>query len=181
MPLGLNRSILEHVLEYAQDSEYEGFHLVIPPNGEPEDRVTFDKSLAYIAAQKLAELSPHGPATIYGHSVTGVMYGLEDQDYSNPSATVIVEVDSGDGKRWICRIPRDILPDDINQHWKERVVVHGVATLKKYRPQMEVDQIKLLGPDRDLDSAVNRFIESNQGMWRGINSERFLKQVRERD
>lgn len=181
LPKGLNRTILEHVLDYSQDSEYDGFHLSITENGQPESKITFDAALGFVASQKLAELSPFGPSTIYGHSVTGVMYGLEDQNYDDPRSSVTVEVDSGDGKRWMCHIPKDMIPDDLGEHWKERVVVHGKATLRKRKPEMDVDKITFLGPESDIDDIVDSFIRTNQKVWQGENLDAFMSYVRERD
>jgi hypothetical protein len=181
LPRGINRSILEHLVDYAREREYDGFHVTIESNGHPESRATIDSSLAFVATQKLAELTRFAPAKIYGHSVTGVMYSLEDQDYSDPASTITVEVDSGDGKRWVCRIPKEKIPAYLADHWKERVVVRGVATLRKRKPEMDVEDIRFLGPESHIDEVLNRFIRTNQALWQGEDTVAYMNRVRERD
>jgi hypothetical protein len=181
LPTGINRSILEHILLYTQEREYDGFHVTIEANGEPEERATIDSSLAFVASQKLAELTPFGPAKMYGHSVTGVMYGLEDQDYDDPRSSVTVEIDSGDGKKWMCRIPKEIIPSDLAEHWKERVCVQGVATFRKRKPEMDVEKLLLLGPQSPIDEILERFIKTNQPLWENQDTAAYMDRVRERD
>lgn len=181
LPRGINRSILEHILDYTKDREYDGFHVTIESNGEPESSATIDSALAFVASQKLAELAPFGPAVMHGHSVTGVMYGLEDQDYDDPRSSVTVEVDSGDGKKWMCHIPKEMIPPDLGEHWRERVVVSGVATFKPRKPEMDVEQIRLLGPQSPVDEMLDRFIRTNQPLWKGEDTAAYMDRVRERD
>ena len=143
---------------------------------------TNDYKLRAVAQRKLAELPTLGGATtIYGHTVTGIMYGLEDQNYSDPLASITVEVDPGAGKRWMCRIPKEKIPDDLADHWKERVMVHGIATFKPRKPEIEVDDIRFLGPALDPDEALEHFIKVNQGVWQGVGVNEYLDYVRERD
>lgn len=181
LPRGINRSILEHLIEYVRDREYDGFHVTIESNGEPESSVTIDSGLSFVASQKLAELKRFPPSVIYSHSVDGIMYGLVDQDYDDPRSSVTVEVDTGDGKKWMCRIPKDKIPKDLSEHWTERVLVHGTATFRPRKPEMDVDYIKFLGPEGDIDEAIDRFIKSNEEVWRGEDTAAFLDYVRERD
>lgn len=184
LPKGINRSILEHVLSYSHDAEYDGLHLTVlgNGNGEPEDTITFDYKLRAVAQRKLADLPTlGGPSMIYGHSVTGVMYGLEDQNYDDPRSSVTVEVDSGDGKKWMCHIPKEIMPLDLGEHWKERVVVQGVATFRPRKPEMAVESIRLLGPLSPVDEILDRFIRTNQRLWRGEDTGAYMNRVRERD
>jgi hypothetical protein len=181
LPRGINRSILEHIVDYTHDREYDGFHVTIQSNGEPETSATIDSKLGVVASQKLAELAPYGPSVIYGHSVTGVMYGLEDQNYDDPSSSVTVEVDSGDGKRWMCHIPKDKIPKDLGEHWKERVVVQGIATFRPRKPEMQVEDLRLLGPQSPIDEILDRFIRTNRPLWEGENIAAYMDRVRERD
>lgn len=181
LPHGINRSILEHLVEYTQGRDYDGFHVTIESNGEPESTVTIDSGLSFVASQKLAELKKFPPSVIHSHSITGVMYGLVDQDYDDPLSSVTVEVDTEDGKRWVCRIPKEKIPKDLSEHWDERVTVRGVATFRPRKPEMEVEEIKFLGPEDDLDDAIDRFIRSNQEVWQGEDTTAFLDYVRERD
>ena len=181
LPRGMNRSILEHLVEYTRDREYDGFHLTIESNGEPESTVTIDSGLSFVALQKLAALTKFPPSVIHSHSITGVMYGLVDQDYDDPLSSVTVEVDTEDGKRWVCGIPKEKIPKDLSEHWDERVTVSGVATFRPRKPEMEVEEIKFLGPEDDLDDAIDQFIRSNQEVWQGEDTTVFLDYVRERD
>lgn len=182
LPRGINRSILEHLTDYVpRNREYDGFRVTIGSNGEPESSVTIDSSLGLIASQKLAEIAPYGPSIMYGHSVTGVMYGLEDQNYDDPLSSVTVEVDSGDGKKWMCHIPKAQIPPDLGEHWKERVVVQGKATFRPRKPEMDVDSIRLLGPQSPVDELLERFIRTNRPLFEGQDVAAYLDRVRERD
>lgn len=182
LPKGLNRAILENVINYVpRDREYDGFRVTIDANGEPEYSVTIDSTLVLAATQKLAELTKIPISRIYSHSITGVMYSLMDQNYDDPQSSVTVEVDTGDGKRWLCRIPREKIPDRLSEHWTERVLVHGTATFRPRKPEMEVDNIQFLGPSDDLEDAIERFINSNREVWKGEDTQVFLDYVRERD
>jgi len=182
LPRGINRSILEHLVQYiSPEREYDGFHVTLESNGEPELTVTIDSELSFVASQKLAELTKFPPSVIFSHSITGVMYGLVDQDYEDPRSSVIVEVDTEDGKKWMCSIPKETIPKDLSEHWTERVVVRGVANFRPRKPEMDVEDIKFLGPEGDLDEAIDRFIRSNQEVWQGEDTAAFLDYVRERD
>lgn len=179
LPRGINRKILEHLVDYTRDSEYTGFRVTL--ENASSESVTIDANLAIVASRKLAEMSAVGPSVIYGHSVTGVMYGLEDQDYDDPGSTVTVEVDSGDGKKWMCRIPKEIVPADLSEHWKERVVVQGRATFRPRKPEIEVERLQLLGPQSPVDEMLERFIRTNRPLFEGQDVATYLDQVRERD
>lgn len=182
LPRGINRSILKNIAEYIpRNNQYDGFRVTIQSNGEPEETAVVDASLAFVASQKIAELAKFPPSRIYSHSIDGVMYSLTDQNYDDPQSSVTVEVDTGDGKRWLCHIPRETIPKDLSEHWTERVHVHGEATFRPRKPEMIVDKIDFVGVEDDIDKAIDRFIKSNQEVWRGEDTATFLDYVRERD
>jgi hypothetical protein len=137
--------------------------------------------MAVVATRRLSELPDYEIPIIHGHTITGVMYGLEDQNYDDPAANVMIEVDPGIGRRWTCYVPREIIPTDLAEHWTERVSVHGTATFRPRKPEMTVDKLQLLGLELDIDEAVDRFIKTNQEVWQGENTDRYMDFIRERD
>jgi hypothetical protein len=183
IPLGINRRILEHAKEYCSpaNGEYETMMLTIQANGRPEMSLIFDQKLKVAVEKKLIEIASPNPNIIHGYEIQGILYGLEDQDYDDPLATVTVEVDPGDGTRWMCHIKRDLVPKDIADHWTERVLVSGTAKLKKRKPEMEVEGIELLGKKPDIEDALEKFISASAGVWEGEHLSSYMNRVRERD
>lgn len=183
LPKGLTRSVLEHAKDYAAppDGEYEKMRVIIEANGEPEIDVDFDHKLKIAAEKKLVVLSGPSPSVIHGYSVHGVLYGLEDQNYDDPSARVTVEVDPGDGTRWICTVDKDLLPGHLEKVWTKRVVVHGTATFRQRKPIMDVERIEILGDKPSIEDAIENFISVNKGVWEGEDLTEYMNLVRERD
>ena len=183
LPKGINRSILEHVVDYSTPliGEYDGIKITVAANGRPEQTIIFDERLKRAAQKKLANLVPDVPATIHGHSIQGILYAVADQNYENPQSVIVVEVDIGDGTRWTCRIKKSLVPGDIEEFWEKRVVLTGLATFRKRRPLLEADSFKILGNKPDIESAIKRFIDIAAPAWkRGPKLSTYMKNVRER-
>lgn len=184
IPKGLTRSVLENVKEYADppNGEYEEMKLTIETDGEPEIDVVFDQKLKLASERKLVALSsPYSTSIIYGYSVQGILYGIENQNYDDPTARVKVEVDPGDGTRWMCVLDKEKLPEHLEDIFEKRVVVHGTATLRQRKPTMDIERIELLGEKPDIDAAVEHFIAVNQAAWEGEDLTAYMNLVRERD
>lgn len=183
LPEGLTRSILEHARDYSDPpyGEYEEMKLTIEANGKPEVSVTFDRKLKIATEKRLVALSSPSASIIYGYSVYGVLYGLEDQNYDDPSARVTVEVDSGDGMRWMCTVDKELLPDKLEDIFTKRVIVHGTATFRQRKPKMDVERIEILGEKPDFEKALENFIALNEETWKGENLTSYMNLVRERD
>ncbi|MDQ3254880.1 MAG: hypothetical protein M3R15_13400 [Acidobacteriota bacterium] len=152
LPKGLTRSVLEHASEYSDppNGEYEEMRLTIQENGQPEIDVVFDQKLKFATERVLVALSSPSTSVIYGYSVQGILYGLENQNYDDPSARVTVEVDPGDGTRWICSVDKEQLPEQLEDVWTKRVVVHGTATFRQRKHKMDVERIEILGARPDI-------------------------------
>jgi|GEM_PF-5868150 len=183
LPKGINRSILEHVQEYYKPvaGEYDGIQLQILANGQPADDLKFDESLKIAAEKKLAVLASPSPYEIEGHSIDGILYGLEDQNYDNPSAKVDVKVDTGDGAHWVCHVERSLLPDDLVEHWKKRVMVTGTAKFRKRKPEMDVAQLEIIGSRPDIEEVLARIEKMTTGIWDDEDLAAYMDRVRERD
>jgi hypothetical protein len=183
LPRGINRSVLEHAIDYATPlrGEYEGIKITVAANGQPERNVVFDERLKRAAQRRLASLTPDIPQTIHGHTIQGVLYGVEDQHYENPESDILVEVDTGEGTRWICRLKKSLIPDNIERYWEKRVVLTGLATFRKRRPLLEAERFEILGDKPNIDEAIMRFIEVGAPAWkRGQRLRNYMKDVRER-
>jgi hypothetical protein len=183
LPRGINRSILEHAVDYATPlrGEYEGIKLTVAANGQPERNVVFDDRLKRAAQRRLANLTPDTPVTIHGHTIQGVLYGVEDQQYENPDSDILVEVDIGEGTRWVCRLKKSLIPDNIEQYWEKRVVLTGLATFRPRRPLLVAEYFEILGDKPDIDEAIQRFIEVGGPAWKkGPKLRTYMKDVRER-
>jgi len=183
LPKGLTRSVLENVRAYSDPprGEYNEMKLTIEANGHPEIDVIFDQRLRLAVERRLVSLSSPSTSVIYGYSVDGVLYGLENQNYGDPSARVTVEVDPGDGTRWMCLIDKELLPEHLETIFTKRVVVHGTATFRQRKPLMDVERIDVLGDRPDIDTVLEKFISVNQATWQGENLTTYMNLVRERD
>jgi hypothetical protein len=183
LPKGLTRSVLEHAKEYSSPpvGEYERMKLTIEANGKPEVAVVFDQELKVAAERRLVELTSPKASVIYGYSVMGVLYSLQDQDYDNLSAKVDVEVDPGDGTHWLCHVKRSDLPEDIDEIWRKRVVVYGKATFRQRKHIMDVERIEILGEKPDFERALENFLAVNEETWQGEDLSAYMHLVRERD
>lgn len=183
LPRGLTRSVLEHAKEYSSPphGEYETMKLTIEANGKPEIGIVFDQKLKLASERKLVALSSPSPPVIYGYSVEGILSGLEDQNYDDPSARLLVEVNPGDGTRWMCSLDKELLPQHLEEVWTKRVIVHGTATFRQRKPLMEVERIEILGDKPDIDAAIEHFIAVNQATWEGEDLTAYMNLVRERD
>lgn len=183
LPKGLTRSVLEHAKEYSTPphGEYETMRLTIHQNGKPEIAVVFDRALKVATERRLVALTGPKPSVIYGYSVMGVLYALQDQHYDNPSAEVDVEVNPGDGTHWLCHVKRSDLPADIDEIWKKRVVVHGKATFRMRKHIMDVERIEILGDKPDFEQALENFLAVNEETWQGEDLTAYMNLVRERD
>lgn len=183
LPRGINRSILEHVVDYASPmtGEYEGIKVTVAANGHPERSVLFDERLKRAAQRRIANLVPDTPPTIHGHTIQGILYGVEDQNYENPESDISVEVDTGDGTRWTCQIKKSLVSDDISRYWEKRVLLVGHATFRKRRPLLQVEHFEILGDIPDIEDAINRFIEVGAPAWKkGQRMSTYMKDVRGR-
>ena len=183
LPEGLTRSVLENAKRYSDPpyGEYETMKLTIEANGQPEINVVFDQSLKLAAERRIVALSAPQASIIYGYSVMGMLYSLQDQNYDNPTAEVDVEVDPGDGTHWLCHVERSQLPEDIDEIWKKRVVVYGKATFRLRKHIMDVERIEILGDKPDFEQALDNFIALNEEMWKGEDLTSYMNLVRERD
>jgi len=155
--------------------------LTIEANGEPEIAIIFDQKLKLATERKLVALSSPSTSVIHGYSLYGVLYGLENQNYDDPSARVTVEVDPGDGTRWMCSVDKELLPSPLEAVWTKRVAVHGTATFRQRKPLMDVERIEILGDKPDIDVALENFIAVNQATWEGEDLTDYMNLVRERD
>lgn len=183
LPKGLTRSVLEHAKDYSSPpvGEYERMELTIEANGKPEVAVVFDRELKVAAERRLVELTSPKASVIYGYSVMGVLYSLQDQDYDNLSAKVDVEVNPGDGTHWLCHVKRSDLPEDIDEIWRKRVVVYGKATFRQRKHIMDVERIEILGEKPDFERALETFLTVNEETWQGEDLSAYMNLVRERD
>lgn len=183
LPKGLTRSVLEHVKEYSApaNGEYERMKISIEANGEPEIGVEFDQKLKIAAERKLVALSTPSPSVVYGYTVMGILYGLENQNYDDPTARVTVEIDPGDGTRWICNVDPQLLPENFGTFFTKRVVAHGTATFRPRKPKMDIERLEILGEKLDIETAIDNFIAVNQGGWEGQDLNEYMDLVRERD
>ncbi len=183
LPRGLTRSVLEHASQYSDPpyGEYETMKLTIQANGQPGIDVVFDKSLKLAAERRIVALSSPKSSIIYGYSVMGVLYSLQDQSYDDPTADIDVQVDPGDGTHWLCHVKRSQLPEDIDEIWKKRVVVYGKATFRLRKHIMDVERIEILGDKPDFEQALDNFIALNEEMWKGEDLTSYMNLVRERD
>lgn len=183
LPKGLTRSVLEHAKEYSApfNGEYERMKITIEANGQPEIDVEFDQKLKIAAERKLVALSTPSPSVIHGYSVMGILYGLESQNYEDPTARVTVEIDPGDGTRWMCTVDPKLLPDNLEKFFTKRVVAHGTATFRPRKPKMDIERLEFLGDKLDIETAIDNFIAINQGGWEGQDLTEYMNLVRERD
>jgi hypothetical protein len=187
LPRGFTEIMLQHAKLFADppSGEYVTMRLSIPENGKPRQAVDFDDRIRIAAEKGLRELSKIQPV-IYGHSIQGIMYGLEDQNYSDPKARVSIEVDTGDGLRWVCSLGRNQVPNHLADKWKikdrwtKHVAVKGIARFKPKKPEMEVEQIEIL-PERLLPSELFDKVKKNTNLWKDETTSAFLDRVRERN
>jgi hypothetical protein len=182
LPKGINRSILEHVINYSTPiaGEYDGIRLAVA-NGRPERTIVFNERLKRAAEQRLAALIVPSPPTIHHHTIQGILYAVQDQNYDNPQSSITVEVDTGSGTRWSCRIKKNLVPEDIEQYWEKRVILIGLATFRPRIPQMEVEQFTILSEKPDIDTIIDRFIKIGEDAWKsGPNLSTYMSDVRER-
>lgn len=184
LPGGLTLGMLERAKRYCGpiDGEYEGIKLaVVGP--KKSHCVVFDKDLRIAIERKssiLHKVAERELRIIEHYEVEGVMYGLEDEAYEDPTASVIVKIDTGEHSNWLCRIKRSLLPDDLSAHWKERVRILGTARITQRKREIEASQITPLGQLDGVISAAQRFIKENESLWQGQDLVAYMDRVRER-
>jgi hypothetical protein len=183
LPVGINRAVLEHAVDYSTpfQGEYEGIKLTVPGNGRPDTGIVFNERLKTAAARRLAALPKESPITIEGHTIQGILYGIKDENYNDPTSEIRVEVDVGEGTRWICQIRKDLIPGGIERYWEKRVVLVGLATFRSRSHILDVRRLTVLETKSDIDDVIERFIKVGAPAWkRGPKLGAYMKQVRER-
>jgi hypothetical protein len=179
LPLGLSYPILNRVDSYFKEmeGEHRGWKMELI-NAGPDAEIVFDGQLWAAVQEHLALLDKSPSTKLYGYSVQGVLYEVCDQEYVDPTADVLVEIDPGDGTRWVCSIPRNLLPEKIADYWQKRVFVEGNAEFRVKKPKLEATSFKVL---LDFDTAFERFLKSGQEVWGDADSTDYMDDFRERE
>jgi hypothetical protein len=182
LPKGITTSVLNHAKLYSSPSndDYEEMQVTIPQADEPDIELVFNDKFAVAVEKQLIELATQ-PTEIQGYEIEGILHALDDQDYDNPSAKVLLRIDTNEGD-WICSISRNLLPmDNINEIWRKRVLVIGRALFRPRKRTLMVQTLEILPDKPDLITAMNRFIEINSKTWEGQNPTEYLNNIREKN
>lgn len=190
LPKGFDKEILRRIEQYHTwlGNDYSGMALDLRENGKVLPGVDFDATLNNQVRLKLAVLEAETllmhaqPADdkLYGHVLQGVMYELSDPKYEDPEATMNVAVDPHDGTRWICRIPRQLVPKNIGDLFRKRVLVEGTAHLRPRKPEIEVTRFVALPEEADKLAAFDRLMALGEGLLEGEELQTAMDRLRER-
>lgn len=181
LPANLTLPILERTRRHCGpvDGEYEGIKIsVVGPRKlttaylDKDLKASLEKQISSVrqAVEKTARAVEH-------YQVEGLLYAIEDEKYDDPNASVTVKIDTGEHENWICRITREVLPDDLSLHWKKRVRITGTVRQPRRR-EIEASKITFLGRPKDLMAAVDRFIEENEALWQGEDLTVYMDEIR---
>lgn len=191
VPKGFDPKILRRIRGYCQEisKDHDGFSVVIPAvNGAPGIRATFDARLKAAVEHKLvaiemaqAQESKAPDERLYGYTVQGVLYELRDPLYLSPDeGKITVEVDTRDGKQWVCELDKSIAPSNLQDLWRTEVLVTGVATFKARKPKLEAKTFRSLPGVSDPVKAAEELI-SLVGTTGREPLQAFMDRIRERD
>ncbi len=182
LPPGIGKSVLEHARQFANPAtnEYEYMELVVEQQSEPDIEVVFNEKFGVAVEQQLIDLKVV-PPEIHGYEVEGILHAIDDQDYTKPTGSVLVKVESHDGD-WYCEINKaELAVYNLNDIWKKRIFAKGFATFRPRKRTLRVDSFTIL-PDRPtLVDAVDKFIQVNKEMWEGVDPTEYLDSIRERN
>ncbi|HYN20050.1 MAG TPA: ribbon-helix-helix protein, CopG family [Thermoanaerobaculia bacterium] len=118
---------------------------------------------------------------LHGYSIQGVLYELSDPDYQTPEeGEISFQVDTRDGRHWVCHVDKRIAPPNLNELWRTEVLVTGAATIRARKPMLEVDTFVALPGVSDPVKALDGLI-TLCGDLRGEPLQAFMDRIRERD
>jgi hypothetical protein len=191
IPHGFDVSILKRVQTYCQQltRDHDGFNVDLPAiNGCPAARATFDArlktaiefKLAAVEASRCQKPEDEPDWQVYGYSIQGVLYQLSDPEYQSSEGKITVEIDTHDGKRWVCHLEKSIAPPNLEKLWRTEVWVTGTASPKKKRkPSIEATKFRALPGLGEPISAMERLTALCEGAP-NESIQSFMDRVRER-
>jgi len=182
LPIGIGSSILQHAKAFSNPpkGEYETMELSITQDSEPPIEVMFDEAFGIAIEKQIVELKA-APPEIHGYEIEGILHALDDQDYLKPVGPVQIKVEAYDGD-WYCEVDKTKLPmSDLDEMWKKRVFLRGLATFRPRKRTLRADTFEILPDKPSLLDAVDKFIEINEKMWEGQDPTEYLESIRERN
>jgi len=117
----------------------------------------------------------------YGYSIQGVLYEMADPDYLNPEGRISVEVDTRDGRQWVCHLDKPMAPVNLQDLWRTEVLITGTATLRARKPLLEATAFTPLPGVSDPVKAMEELIALCGEEPDGEPVQAFMDRVRERD
>jgi hypothetical protein len=91
-----------------------------------------------------------------------------------------VEVDPHDGTRWICHIPKSLVPDNIGDLFRQPIYIEGNAHLRKRKHEIEVTRFVPLPEKAGRLAAFDRLMELGDGLLEGEELQEAMDKLRER-
>jgi len=189
VPKGFDEDILRRISGYCQEitKDHDGFYLDLPAvNGTPPRRAMFDARLKTAVEFKLAAIAhaASGAAAVpdkclYGYSLQGVLFEMADPDYEESSGVLTVGINARDGRQWICRIDKELVPD-VESLFRKEVLVTGDATIRRRKPILKARTIKRLPGVADPVQAMDALV-ALCGNSKREPLQDFMDRVRERD
>lgn len=180
LPHGLDYPILKRIRSYyfSLGEDYSGFKIDIHANGQPQQSVKFDSRLRSAVDSHLAAAGIPQEIVLHGFSLQGVLYEVSDVNYLDPDSELKVEIDPHDGTRWVCHVPKDLLGQPIDHYFTKTVRVEGIARFRPKKPELEVKHLQIL-EDLTFDQALARFIDSGRDVWRDVDPDEYLDELRD--